>query len=291
MQLDSSLSNYEVKYVPWAPSWEDGIDANNNGHASASLASKEKRNFTETERELIQRGMDLVVGVPEPKISVTPDFLNILTTPVPTHTIHHCVVKKYTSGIEKITLQKEDTDQILLVAEKASPHKDGIWTITSPVCDLGDCTVYSKNKNFYCVQNDFEEIAVRFKPSKVAELEMFDVVIPALVRDSGNRTPIHYEGSASYLLSHSASPQDQMPPDCVRLSSREPQKKDSRYVLMFNGRVKKPSKKNFILILPSMPAREILLCGKRATKEYVFDMNWPLSFVQGFAIYLTLFSK
>lgn len=288
MQLDKTLSRHEVKFVPWAPGWEDGIDANNNGHASASLASKEKRHFSQTERELISKGMDLVVGIPDQKDTDTPDFFNILTVPVPTHTMQHCVVRRTKSGVQRITLHREETDEVLLVAEKISPLKDGIWTINSPNCDFGSCTVFGKGKTFYCVHNEFEEIAVKFKPSKQSNLEMFDVIMPALVRDSGSRTPIHYEGT-SYLLAQAQK--EQMPADCIRLSSREPQKKESRYVLMFNGRVKRASKKNFILILPSMPTREILLCGKRATNEYVFDMNWPLSLVQGFAIYLTLFSK
>ncbi|EAY02573.1 hypothetical protein TVAG_116270 [Trichomonas vaginalis G3] len=288
---EECLSSMVVKTVLWAPGWEESVDLNNNGHASASLASKEKRNFTETERQLIHKGMDLVVGIPDQKVSNMPDYVNLLTTPIASYTTMHCIVRRTKGSVEKITIQKENEPNapILLQAEKSTKIKDAVWIITSPICDIGECIVYNGGKqSFYCVLNDFEEVAVKFKTnSKAPNLSALDVILPALVRDSGSRTPIHYTGNSSFLVSQANA--EKMSADCVRISSKEPQKKDNRYVLMFNGRVKSASKKNFILILPSMPTRDLLLCGKRADSEYVFDMNWPLSLVQGFAIYLTFF--
>lgn len=289
---EECLSSLVVKTVLWAPGWEESVDSNNNGHASASLASKEKRNFTETERQLIHKGMDLVVGIPDQKVSAAPDYLTSLTTPIPSYTTMHCIVRRTKGNTEKITIQKENepNDPILLQAERATKGRDAVWVITSPVCDIGECIVYSGGKqSYYCVLNSFEEVAVKFKTnSKAPNLSALDAILPALVRDSGCRTPIHYTGNGSFLLQQSTA--EKMSSDCVKITSKEPQKKDNRYVLMFNGRVKAASKKNFILILPSMPTRDLLLCGKRADSEYVFDMNWPLSLIQGFAIYLSFFN-
>jgi len=134
-----------------------------------------------------------------------------------------------------------------------------------------------------------EEVAVLYRrPVGNTALRFFDVVMPALERDTGRRVPVTFDGE-SYLLAqaHKAT----LPSDCVRLSVREPRLRNQRWVLMFNGRVKRSSAKNFILVHPGRAEREILLCGKCGTGEFVFDINWPLSVLQGFGVYLTLFSN
>lgn len=292
MEVEECYKSSEVKYVVWAPGWEEKVDENNRGHASASLTSKEKRNFTETERELHLKGIDLVIGVNESQSYVHDDLLTQLVIPVSSYSTSRFTIKRVKGSNETIQLFRDnEMSQLLLQATKL-PGKESLWDITSPTHNIGCCRVYlsSKRNQFYCVFNDTEEMAVVYRKSnkKGKKYCFFEVMLPALTKDTGNRTQIAFREEC-YLLGHANL--EVLPSDCVRLHVREPQIKDGNPVLLFNSRVKKPSKKNFVLIHQSNPSRDILLFGKSGVKQFNLDINWPLSIIQGFSICLTSFSK
>lgn len=291
MSLEESLSSSSVKFVPWAPSWEEGIEISSSGHSTAPSFAYQ-RNFTETERELLHRGVDLIVGVKETKNLDNRNQSELISEPSSSHSTGHFLVKKLPGPSKIITLQKEGTHDVLLQAQKQDSSSKEMWRITSPRMNIGECVVIanSKKSSFYVLRDGHEEAAIYYrKPPGNTKLRFFDVIIPALEKESGKHVSVKFDGSESYLLAQ--APLETVPSDCVKLSVREPQLKDQRWVLMFNGRVKRSSARNFILVHPGQPAREILLCGKCGVKEFVFDLNWPLSIIQGFGIYLTLFSK
>lgn len=282
-----------VKFVPWAENWEEGLEFHGNIKSTSTLASLTHRNFTDTERELIHKGVDLIVGVKEAQVLDHPDILSQIVEPASTHSTSHFLVAHNPGPIDSITIQKEGDATILLEAIRVKEQNARqVWKITSPLVEIGDCTVYAQDKNasFYLLRDGFEEAAIYFRKSAGnSKLRCFDVIVPSLQRETGKHVPISFDDKSSYLLAQAV--QDTIPNDCIKMSVREPQEKDGRYVLMFNGRVKRTSAKNFILVHPSQPSREILLCGKSGVKKYVFDLNWPLSLIQGFGIFLTLFSK
>lgn len=289
MSLES-LSSSAVKFVPWPLSWEEGIEMSSNGRVVAPSFANQK-NFTETERELLHRGIDLIVGVKEARSLEKESQTEIIVDPASTHSTGHFIVKKIPGPSKVITLQKEGTHDIILQAVKQHGGKE-MWKITSPVMNLGECVVMAnaKKSSFYLLRDGHEEVAIHYrKASGNTKLRFFDVIIPALQKETGKHAPVRFDGVGSYLLAQ--APLETIPSDCIKLTVREPQLRDHRWVLMFNGRVKRSSSRNFILIHPGQPAREILLCGKCGVKEFVFDLNWPLSIIQGFGIYLTLFSK
>lgn len=292
-EIDAALASSAVKFVPWAPSWEEGIEVHNGVHATSTLAANTQKNFTETEKELLNRGVPLIVGVKETKIFVQTDLIANIYAPCSTHSTSHYTVTRIPGPVNVLRLNKEGDNNIILEAEmqkNASPGKP-LWKITSPSGDIGDCYVISnaKHSSFAVIKDGFEEAGVYFrKQGANSTLRVFDVIIPSLQKETGKHLPIRFNNQ-SYLLTQ--APLETVASDVVKLSVREPQCKDGRWVLMFNGRVKRPSTRNFILTHPSQPSREILLCGKCAVKQFVLDLNWPLSLLQGFGIYLTLFSK
>jgi hypothetical protein len=289
---DEPLSSSAIKFVPWPPSWEEGLTSGGI-RPSASVLTPQRPQFTETERELIHRGVNLVVGVKEPRIFEQPPPQDTLLDPASTRATTHCAVRRVRASNDVIVLQTERDNTILLEAERqTSQNSKHLWKITSPLCELGDCTIIANPKRsvFYLLRDGCEEVAISYrKPPSTAPFKYFDVIIPALQRDSGKRTQVRFDGKNSYLASQFG--QDKVAADVVKLSVREPESKEGRWVLLFNGRVKKPSTKNFIVVLPSQPTREILLCGKASEQQFVFDLNWPLSVLQGFGVHLTMFSE
>ncbi|OHS93956.1 hypothetical protein TRFO_39855 [Tritrichomonas foetus] len=290
---EEALASQAVKYVPWAPSWEEGIEIHSGLRSNASLATLAQRNFTDTERELLHRGVELMVGVKEAQVMDRPDIISQIIDPASTHSTSHFLVAHNPGPVDILTIQKEGDATILLEAERIKdPSSKLIWKITSPLGEIGNCGVYTPDKHmsFYLLRDGFEEAAIYYrKASGNTNLRCFDVVVPSLQRDTGKHVPIRFDDKSSYLLAQ--APLQTVPNDCIKMSVREPQQKDGRWVLMFNGRVKRTSARNFILVHPAQPSREILLCGKCGVKQFVFDLNWPLSLIQGFGIYLTLFSK
>lgn len=291
---EDALASQVIKYVPWAPNWEEGIEIQGSIRSTASLAALAKKNFTDTERELIQKGVDLIVGVKETQVLDHPDLIQQMLDPASTHSTSHYIVAHNPGPIDSLTIQKEGDALILLEAIRVKdPNSKEVWKITSPLGDIGDCSLYTPDRSmsFFLLRNGYEEAAIYFRRPSTGntKLKFFDVVIPSLQRDTGKHVPICYDNQNSYLLAQ--APLDTVPNDVIKMTVREPQEKDGRYVLMFNGRVKRSSTRNFILVHPSQPSREILLCGKSGVKQFVFDLNWPLSLIQGFGIYLTLFSK
>ena len=282
-----------IKYVPWAPSWEEGIEVHGGIRSNATNAGMPSKNFTDTERELLHRGVELIVGVKESQVLERPDAIQQIIEPASTHSTSHYIVAHIPGPVDILIIQKEGDATILLEAERIKDaNSKQIWKITSPLGDIGNCGVYTPDKNmsFYVVRDGFEEAGIYYRKSQGnTSLRCFDVIVPSLQKDTGKHVPIRFDKKSSYLLAQ--APLEKIPNDCIKLSVREPQQKDGRWVLMFNGRVKRSSTRNFILIHPSQPQREILLCGKCGVKKYVFDLNWPLSLLQSFGIYLTLFSK
>jgi hypothetical protein len=291
--LDEALSSSVVKYVPWAPSWEEGIELTGVIHSPTSYSGNARRPFTESERELLHRGVDLIVGAKDFRSIEQKTPIDQILDPTPSHATFHGMVRRIHSQNDIIVLQKERDGTILLEAEKqASVTSRVLWRITSPEGNIGDCaiTANQKHSTFYLVLDGIEEVDVCYRKSPGnSTLKCFDVVIPALDRDTGKHIAIRYDGHNSYLLTQALA--ETAAGDCVKLTVREPQLREGRWILFFNGRVKKLSARNFILILPAQANREILLCGKTAVKQFVFDLNWPLSILQAFAVYLTLFSK
>jgi hypothetical protein len=291
--LDEALASAAVKFVPWAPSWEEGIEMNGVIHSPNSFSGTPQRSFTETERELLQRGVDLIVGAKDFRAIEQKSPCDVLIDPTAPHGTFHGIVRRIHGPTDLILLQPERGGGVLLEAEKQPATTSKIlWRITSPDCQLGDCSIVAnpKRSTFYLVRDGLEELAVCYRrPPAASQFRCFDVVVPALQRDTGKHVAIRFDGHDSYLLAQAAA----TPPaqDCVKLTVREPQLREGRWILVFNARVKKRSTRNFILIAPNQPAREILLCGKAAVKQFVFDLNWPLSILQGFGIHLTLFSK
>jgi hypothetical protein len=291
--IDEALASAAVKFVPWAPSWEEGIEMDGVIHSPSSFSGTTQQHFTETERELLQRGVDRIVGAKDFRAVEQKNRCDVLVDPTGAHGTFHGVVRRIHGPTDLILLQRERDGGVLLKAEKqlAIPSKI-LWRITSPDCQLGDCSVFANTKHsmFYLVRDGLEEVAVCYRrPPAASQFRCFDVVVPALQRDTGRRVPIRFDGHDSYLLAQATA--DAPAQDCVKLTVRDPQLREGRLVLLFNGRVKKRSGRNFIVIEPGQPGREILLCGKTAVKQFVFDLNWPLSILQGFGIDLTLFSK
>jgi len=290
MLTEDCLSSLKIKYIPWPPNWEEGI-GNSEGDPIVSKAKVVE--ISETEKELIRRGIDLYVDSNEKIKSVASDNKDLILSSSFYHSQHQFLVNRIPGSIPRITVRKEEENsEVLLFAERMTTQKDVLWVISSSVCEIGDCYVYANQKKsaFYCVCDGYEEIAIQYRrPPANSKLRYLDVMIPALSKASKSKMKIKYDGTKSHLLSHMYS--ENTPSDCVKLTVREPQKKDGRYVLMFNGRVKRPSGKNFILISSQNPSRELLLCGKSAQDEYVLDMSWPLTLLQGFAAFLTQFSK
>jgi hypothetical protein len=291
--LDEALSSSMVKFVPWAPSWEEGIELTGVIHSAPSFSGNTQRPFTETERELLHRGVDLIVGAKDFRSIEQKTPLDQIVDPAASHATFHGMVRRIHSQTDVVVLQKERDGTVLLEAEKQSSVATRVlWRITSPEGNIGDCAITAnpKHSTFYLVRDGLEEAAVCFRKSPGnSTLKCFDVTIPALDRDTGKHISIRFDGHNSYLLAQGLA--DTPAADCVKLTVRDPQLKEGRWVLLFNGRVKKLSAKNFILVLPTQPNREILLCGKAAAKQFVFDLNWPLSVLQAFGVYLTLFSK
>jgi hypothetical protein len=291
--LDEALSSSIVKFVPWPPTWEEGIELAGVIHSPISYAGNARPSFTETERELLHRGVDLIIGAKDFRSIEQKTPTDQMVDPVTSHATFHGMIHRIHNQNDMVILRKERDGTILLEAEKqASLTSRVLWRITSREGNVGDCaiTANQKRSTFYLVRDGLEEVAVCYRKAPGnASFKCFDVVIPALERDSGKHTAIRYDGHNSYLLTQALA--DNPASDCVKLTVREPQLREGRWVLLFNGRVKKLSAKNFILIRPGQPNREILLCGKAAVKQFVFDLNWPLSIVQAFGIYLTLFSK
>jgi hypothetical protein len=217
----------------------------------------------------------------------------VLVDPTAAHGTFHGIVRRIHGPADLILLQRERDGGLLLKAEKQPATTSKIlWRITSPDCQLGDCSIVAnvKHSTFYLVRDGLEEVAVCYRRAQAgSHFRCFDVIVPALQRDTGRRVPIRFDGHDSYLLVQAAAAAPAQ--DCVKLTVREPQMMEGRWVLLFNGRVKKRSGRNFIVVAPAQPSREIFLCGKSAVKQFVFDLNWPLSILQGFGINLTLFSK
>ena len=288
--VEASLASSAVKFAPWAPSWEDGIEVGSGGHVTPVVS--QRRDFTETERELLHRGVELIIGVKESQELEQPDPSDVALSPSSPHSTAHYIVRRVPGPSETLTLRKEGEGGCALDAERQVATAKALWKITSANCSIGECSLITnaKRSTFVLLRDGFEEAAIYYRKAPGnTNLRFFDVVIPALQRETGKRVEIRYDGANSYLLAQATA--ETMPSDCVKLSVREPQLKDQRWVLMFNGRVKRSSTRNFILVHHSQPAREILLCGKSGHKEFVFDINWPLSVLQGFGVYLTLFSK
>jgi hypothetical protein len=289
--MDDLVSSCAVRFIPWPPNWEEGLDHASAGHGSQARLNLSKPSFTETERELSERGVELIVGVKSSLTFVDSNSSDLILDPASSHSTGHFRVHRLQTPSDHITLRKEGSEYVLLEAEKQTGGK-GLWRIKSPMCSLGDCWVVAnpKHSSFYVIKDGFEEAAICYKKAPAnAQLRFFDVIIPALQKENMKRMPIRFDGHTSYLMSQGSV--DTVASDCVRLSVREPTLEAGRWVLMFSGRVKRASRKNFILVHPKQPNREILLCGKAGVKQFVFDLNWPLSVLQGFAVYLTLFSK
>ena len=286
--LDSTLSKYQVKFIPWTPKWEEELESDSVSRSAVAVATATQQVFTETERELHHKGVKLVYGIKESKLIEEPNSNSLLIDPTsPISTAHYSVA--HIRGTQDIvSLCKEGSDDALLIAELQKQGDIYIWNITSPIVDLGSCSLISNNKQtaFYLVRNGYEEVAIQFQTQKQVHFNVFSVIIPALQRETNGHVQVNFEDK-SYLLQQAQS--DEVASDCIKLVTREPQFKDGRYVLLFNGRVKRTSSKNFILIHDSLPSREILLCGKNAPKQFVLDLNWPLSLLQGFGVFLTLF--
>ena len=287
-ELDSSLSKYQVKFIPWTPKWEEEIESDSVSRSAVTVATASQQVFSETERELHHKGVKLVYGVKESKLVEEPTSLSLFIDPISPISTSHYSVSHICGTIDVISLCKEGSEEAILSAEL---HKEGdiyIWNISSPIADLGSCSLISNNKQtaFYLVRNGYEEVAIQFQTQKQVHFTVFHVIIPALQRETNRHVEVNFE-EKSYLLQQAQS--EEIASDCVKLVTREPQYKDGRYVLLFNGRVKRTSSKNFILIHESLPSRDVLLCGKSAPKQFVLDLNWPLSLLQGFGVFLTLF--
>lgn len=290
MSLEASLASAAVKFVPWAPSWEEGVEVKSGVQTSPVAAPR--RDFTETERELLHRGVELIIGVKESQDLEELNPSDVATVPVSSHSTAHYLVHRVPGPRDALTLRKDGDGGFILNAEREPTNSKALWKISGVNCSIGDCSLIanSRRSTFVLLRDGYEEAGIYYRKAPGnTNLRFFDVVIPALQRETGRRVEIKYDGANSYLLAQATA--DTLPSDCVKLSVREPQLKDQRWVLMFNGRVKRSSTRNFILVHPSQPAREILLCGKSGNKEFVFDINWPLSVLQGFGVYLTLFSK
>lgn len=288
-ELDESLKKFQVKYVPWTPGWEEAVENESVSRSAATVASATQQTFTETERELHKQGVKLVYGVKESKLIEEPNPLSILIEPASPVSPSHFSVTRICGTIETISLSREGSDKTLLSAQLQKIDDISIWNITSPIINLGECKLVSNSKmsSFYLIRNGYEEVAIQYKQTKQVHFSIFSVIIPALLRESSGHVLVNFEDNKSYLLQQAQS--ETVSSDCVKLVTREPQLKDGRYVLLFNGRVKRTSAKNFILTHESLPSREILLCGKNAPKQFVLDLNWPMSLLQGFGVFLTLF--
>ncbi|KAH0793754.1 Tub-like protein [Histomonas meleagridis] len=286
VELDETLSSEMISFVPWPPSWENP----EHGKKPAPVPTA-KKIFTETEKELLNRGIPLIVGVKDIQKIEQPDPILQLFDPHPPNSVGHFLVTRIPAKTDVIVLQREDDGTILLEAEKFADPKNGeLWKIVSPLGNIGNCVLISNSKrsSFYMLHNEQEEVAICIrKILSDPKMKLFDVYIPLLQKETGKHVSIIFDENP-YLLSQSKS--ETIASDVVKLSTRKPQQKNGRKTLTFTGRVKKPSSKNFILIHPDQPTREILLCGKCKMKQFVFDLGWPLSIIQGFAIFLAMFS-
>jgi len=61
------------------------------------------------------------------------------------------------------------------------------------------------------------------------------------------------------------------------------------FVLNFNGRVSKPSVKNFQLEDPENPEKTVLQFGKVSDNNFTLDYGYPLTGMQAFCIALAAF--
>eukprot|EP01004_Peranema_trichophorum_P004427 NODE_3350_length_1367_cov_41.766077_g2915_i0.p1 GENE.NODE_3350_length_1367_cov_41.766077_g2915_i0~~NODE_3350_length_1367_cov_41.766077_g2915_i0.p1 ORF type:complete len:358 (-),score=52.42 NODE_3350_length_1367_cov_41.766077_g2915_i0:294-1313(-) len=77
----------------------------------------------------------------------------------------------------------------------------------------------------------------------------------------------------------------------MALRNKEPQWNENlrAYVLNFNGRVTKPSVKNFQLVEPSNQDMVLMQFGKVGKNDFTLDFQYPMSGLQAFAIALSSF--
>jgi hypothetical protein len=212
-----------------------------------------------------------------------PDSKAMITLPVCPGSTSFFTVSQISGDREAYSMEK-DYENIPFIYAVKQPNS---YSISG---EFGDARLYFNDAktSYWLVRNSVEELAVIFK--KVipgTQYKLFDVGIPSLDPATNESVKIDFEG-ISYLLRAIASPEvDQR---VVKLSTKEPEFKEGRYVLIFNGRVKKLTKYNFILLHSHYPDREVLVFGKSSDEKFILDTNWPVSPLQAFGIALTLFS-
>ena len=132
--VEASLASAAVKFAPWAPSWEEGIEVGSGGHVAPVVS--QRRDFTETERELLHRGVELIIGVKESQELEQPDPSDVALSPSSPHSTAHYVVRRVPGPVYQVETFLIPVEQVML-HERKMPDE----FISADGCDVTDAFV------------------------------------------------------------------------------------------------------------------------------------------------------